>query len=105
MGLGDIALSPAVPPPSVSSEPSEGLTRLELPVIGMHCASCVATIEEAVRGVEGVGNAVVNFATEKLSVDFDPSRTEPSSLAERVRDHRISHDWCCGGTETGARGD
>lgn len=38
---------------------------------GMHCASCAARIEKAVRKVKGIKEANVNFATKKLYVDSD----------------------------------
>jgi Cu+-exporting ATPase len=37
-------------------------------IAGMHCASCAAHVEKAVRAVPGVRSATVNFATEKLTV-------------------------------------
>jgi Cu+-exporting ATPase len=37
-------------------------------VRGMHCANCALTIEGAVRGLEGVREANVNFAAETLTV-------------------------------------
>ena len=42
-----------------------------LQIQGMHCASCVARVEGALRGVPGVRDAVVNLATEKALVRFD----------------------------------
>ena len=38
----------------------------------MTCASCVARNERALRKVDGVASAEVNFATEKATVTFDP---------------------------------
>jgi len=35
------------------------------PIKGMHCASCANTIEKALKKVNGVINASVNYATEK----------------------------------------
>ena len=49
--------------------------RLELEVEGMHCASCVSRIEDAVRHVDGVTEASVNLATGRATVrgvDLDP---------------------------------
>jgi P-type Cu+ transporter len=42
--------------------------RIDLTVEGMHCASCVARIEDALTGVEGVEEASVNLATGKAAV-------------------------------------
>ncbi len=50
---------------------------LDLPVHGMHCASCVARAERALVAVPGVRSATVNLATRqaRLAVeeDFDPA--------------------------------
>jgi len=37
---------------------------------GMTCASCVARVEKAIRGLPGVASASVNLATERATVDF-----------------------------------
>lgn len=38
----------------------------------MHCASCAANIENTLRKEEGIKSANVNFAAEKLYLEFDP---------------------------------
>ena len=57
------------------------LRRIELPVEGMSCASCVARVEEGLLGTAGVSAAQVNFASERASVAFDP---EQATLADLV---------------------
>lgn len=37
-------------------------------VLGITCASCVARVEKAIKGVQGVASATMNLATEKASV-------------------------------------
>ena len=44
------------------------MMRVEVGVRGMHCAGCVKTIEETARGIAGVGDARVNFASEQASL-------------------------------------
>jgi len=39
-------------------------------ISGMTCAACAKRIEKAVGKLEGVSQASVNFATEKLSVEY-----------------------------------
>ncbi len=48
--------------------------KLILPVGGMTCASCVAHVEKALRGLDGVFSVNVNLATEKATVEYDPDR-------------------------------
>ena len=43
-----------------------------LKISGMHCASCAANIENALRKEAGVKSANINFAAEKLYLEFDP---------------------------------
>ncbi len=44
---------------------------LQLKINGMNCASCVGRVETALRGVSGVKNASVNFATETAQVTLE----------------------------------
>jgi len=59
---------------------------LTLPVQGMTCASCVAHVERALKGVEGVADANVNLATEQASVVLDPKLVPLDRLVDAVRD-------------------
>ncbi len=59
--------------------------RLTLPVLGMTCANCAHTVERVLqRKVDGVTEASVNLALERVSVAFDPRRTSPEELAAAV---------------------
>ncbi|MDI6820989.1 MAG: heavy metal translocating P-type ATPase [Patescibacteria group bacterium] len=42
-----------------------------LNISGMHCASCAANIENALKKEAGIKSANVNFASEKLYLEFD----------------------------------
>jgi Cu+-exporting ATPase len=42
-----------------------------LKISGMHCASCAANIENALKKEAGIKSANVNFASEKIYLDFD----------------------------------
>ncbi|MGR5195042.1 zinc/cadmium/mercury/lead-transporting ATPase [Vibrio rotiferianus] len=55
------------------AEPVESSIRHSWLVSGMDCPACAQKLEKAVLSVEGVLNAKVLFATEKLVVDFDNS--------------------------------
>ncbi|MDP2910517.1 MAG: heavy metal translocating P-type ATPase [bacterium] len=43
-----------------------------LKISGMHCASCSAIIENALKKEGGIKSVNVNFASEKLYLEFDP---------------------------------
>jgi Cu+-exporting ATPase len=53
-------------------------------VRGMHCAACVGKVERALRRVPGVGDAAVNLATERATVQWDPQRADVAALASAV---------------------
>ena len=59
---------------------------LELGVRGMTCANCVGRVERGLKNVGGVNDAVVNLATERATVSYDPELTTPLALLERVKD-------------------
>jgi len=61
------------------------LERCELPLTGMHCASCAGRIETALGTAPGVAAASVNFATSRATVRFDPQATGPEALGRVVR--------------------
>lgn len=58
--------------------------QLTFPVIGMTCANCVASVERNSKKVEGVTDAVVNFASEKVTITFDYESVRPQSVVEGV---------------------
>jgi Cu+-exporting ATPase len=80
----------ATAPSDTASQQSEDKTprpeprRLEIGIIGMSCASCVARVEKAIGSVPGVDQASVNLATERASVLARPS-LEPAAVLEAVR--------------------
>lgn len=60
-------------------------TNINIPITGMSCATCATKIEKAVNSVAGVLSGSVNFATEKLSVEYDSSIVKTSNIADAVQ--------------------
>ena len=60
-------------------------SRIVLPIEGMSCASCAATVQEALTGAAGVAAATVNYATAKAAVDYDDAQTGVAELIKTVR--------------------
>ena len=54
-------------------------------VVGMTCASCVAHVEKALGGVNGVTRATVNLATETAAVDYNPEAVSFGDLSRAVQ--------------------
>lgn len=55
-----------------------------LGIVGMHCASCAATIEKALKKVNGVSEANINFASERAQVKYYPKLASRKKLEEAV---------------------
>jgi len=54
------------------------------PVRGMHCASCASIIEKTLKKVEGVHAVEVNPGTESAKISYDPAKTNPRALSEKI---------------------
>jgi Cu+-exporting ATPase len=61
-----------------------GNKQLILPVTGMTCANCVATVERSLKKVPGVQLASVNLSSERATVEFDPQQANLPALVERI---------------------
>jgi len=68
---------------------------VELKITGMHCAGCVASVENALRKVEGVEEAVVNLTLEKATV---LGSVDPTQLIQSVDQTGYSAEIIDGGT-------
>ena len=60
--------------------------RVNFPVTGMTCASCVRRVERALANHEGVAEASVNFASEEASVAYHPEATKRDELIRVIRE-------------------
>lgn len=62
-----------------------GPKQIILPITGMTCANCVATVERNLKKVSGVVRASVNLASERATVEVDPQQANLTALVERVQ--------------------
>ena len=53
-------------------------------VSGMTCASCVARVEKVLNKIEGIQNAQVNFAAEKVSFNIIDNKVDIKSAAQQL---------------------
>jgi P-type Cu+ transporter len=58
--------------------------QITIPVAGMTCASCVAHVEHALKGVPGVTGVSVNLATEKAAVTLGAKEVSLAQLRQAV---------------------
>jgi Cu+-exporting ATPase len=58
--------------------------KLTLPITGMTCANCAANIERAVKKLDGVADASVNFAAESAAVSYDPRQLQLQDVVSKI---------------------
>ena len=55
-----------------------------LPITGMTCANCVATVERNLKKDKGVTVANVNLSSERATIEYNPEISKLGNLIERV---------------------
>src|SRR5512134_1221079 len=58
--------------------------QLTLPITGMTCANCVATVERNLKKLDGVSSAIVNLSSERATVEFDAAKLRLGDMIARV---------------------
>ena len=71
--------------PEPEKEHEEKPERIDIPIVGMSCASCASTIQRGLADLKGVEKANVNFATSKATVLFQPQLVKPEEFISSVR--------------------
>lgn len=71
-----------------------GVKKVDIQLGGMSCASCALTIENALKGIEGVSKASVNFAASKATVEYDAGKVTLHDMEKAVKDvgYRVLRD-------------
>jgi len=71
---------------ALESAPDAKRQEATLPITGMTCANCALTVERSLKRTPGVEDVSVNFATERATVRYDPSKVALPALAAAVED-------------------
>jgi len=53
-------------------------------ITGMTCTTCAATIKKSLADTPGVEQANVNFASEKATIDYDPSKVDLTKIKDTI---------------------
>ncbi len=69
----------------VIKERAAAESRVDLRIKGMTCAACSARIEKKLSRQDGVVKAVVNLATEKAAVEYNPAQVKVSDIIKAVQ--------------------
>jgi len=83
--ISDIIREAGYEPVGVPKE-GEKTREITLKITGMSCVSCATTIEKALKHLEGVKSAGVNFATERATVEYFPELVSILDLRKAVQD-------------------
>jgi Cu+-exporting ATPase len=68
--------------PAPAAAPNDA--QVDLAIGGMTCASCVARVERKLGKLSGVQTAMVNLASERASVTYDPALVSPAQMISAV---------------------
>ena len=60
--------------------------KITIPVSGMTCAGCQASVQRALERVPGVEDAAVNLLLHSATISFDPQVTSPERLVAAVKE-------------------
>jgi Cu+-exporting ATPase len=63
---------------------NESTLNLTLPITGMTCASCVSHVEVALKELSGVKQVIVNLATNKANLVYDPKQVGLADMQRAV---------------------
>jgi Cu+-exporting ATPase len=58
--------------------------KASIQITGMTCATCAATIKKGLSQTPGVEQADVNFASEKASIEYDPTKVDLAKIKDTV---------------------
>lgn len=74
---------------------------LTLPILGMTCANCVATVERNLKKVDGVESANVNLSSERAAVSYDPQKASLAEFIDRI--HSAGYEVAMGEATLGIK--
>jgi copper chaperone CopZ len=68
----------------IAENSSTGSAIATFDIGGMHCSSCSSLIEKSLGQISGVGEANVNYASEKARIKYNPKLTNPEALKQAI---------------------
>lgn len=70
----------------LNSHEEKAVEKVTLKVKGMHCVSCANNIERTLGKTGGVESANVNFAVEKVTIEYNPEEIKIMDIQKKVSD-------------------
>jgi copper ion binding protein len=59
---------------------------MTIPVEGMSCNSCVASVKRTLRPMEGVQQVAVSLEDRKATIAYDPEKVTPEQVRKAIND-------------------
>jgi Cu+-exporting ATPase len=81
----DKYIKPLNPSGATYNITSEGIEKLDIPIIGIHCSSCIPTIESEIKKLPGINFAKVNIATEKARIEFNRKDVNAEKIISAIK--------------------
>ncbi len=69
---------------SKTTEAKDKKKRISMKIEGMHCASCVASIEKSLLAQNGVIRATISLLDEKAVIEYEPKQVDRASLEKAI---------------------
>lgn len=57
---------------------------IEIPIEGMSCMSCVASVKKTLSAIDGVKNVTVSLKDKNARIKYDTQKVSPKELAEAI---------------------
>ncbi|PRR69512.1 heavy metal translocating P-type ATPase [Neomoorella humiferrea] len=70
----------------VPASEKSGVVQVNLPIMGMSCAACVAKVEKALKNMAGVVDARVNLVAGKATVEYFPDQVGVPQMARTIQE-------------------
>ena len=80
---GAPAVGSAATPTEATAGPGQATARYVVPTID--CPSCAARIRASARKDPGVIDVAVDLDTQRVTVTYDPAKTDPEGIAAAIR--------------------
>ncbi len=62
-----------------------GIEKIQLPVAGLNCITCVKVIENEIKKLPGIKKANVNYALETANIEFDTSFATTGKIIDAIK--------------------
>ena len=67
-----------------SLQEEDSLREITIPISGMTCSACAIAVEKALNKLDGIESSSVNFATEKVFINYDSSIVRISKIKQVI---------------------